>query len=309
MPADLRHLAANMQPKQSTNTALLRVAGSQSDVCYAVIPGAGMATILFLKGNIFVSLDMFRIRLFSVLLLGAGALISCKKDEPIQTQAKPALNLVFEPTVNSEPFVADTKWYTNFSNDSFTVSKFNYYISNIKLKKSDGSSYAVPESYYLLQHVEGINSIALKNLPEGDFIGVDFLIGVDSLRNTSGSQTGDLDPSKNMFWDWNTGYIFYKLEGRFTTLTNPVAGDYAMHIGGYKGKDNCIQACSFSFNSALQLRKEKLSKVYFKVRVEEVFQNPLFIDFDYYYATLPNNNSKEISENYRDMFLFYKLEN
>jgi hypothetical protein len=157
--------------------------------------------------------------------------------------------------------------------------------------------------------VEGINTVSLSNLPEGDFIGIEFLLGVDSLRNVSGSQTGDLDPSKNMFWDWNTGYIFYKLEGRFNTLTNTVKGDYAIHIGGYKGKDNCIQACSFSLNKALQLRADKTSGVYFKVKVEEVFQNPKFIDFDYYYATLPNNNSKEISENYRDMFLQYKVEN
>lgn len=235
--------------------------------------------------------------------------MSCTKDEPVVPKNDPALTFIFEPTVNAEPFVADTKWYTNFSKDSFTVTKFSYYISNIKLKKSDGSTYSVPESYHLLQHVEGVHTISLKKLPEGDFTGIEFLIGVDSLRNVSGSQTGDLDPSKNMFWDWNTGYIFYKLEGRFNTLTNPIVGDYAMHIGGFKGKDNCIQACSFPLNNALQLRKDKLCKVYFKVKLEEVFQNPLFIDFDYYYATLPNNNSKEISENYRDMFLPYKVEN
>lgn len=252
---------------------------------------------------------MFRWRLISFVFLSVGILVSCKKDEPVETQSDPALTIVFEPSVNSEPFVADTKWYTNFSKDSFTVTKFNYYISNIKLKKSDGSTYSVPESYHLLQHVEGINKISLTKLPEGDYTGVQFLIGVDSLRNVSGSQSGDLDPSKNMFWDWNTGYIFYKLEGRFNTLTKPVKGDYAIHIGGYKGKDNCIQSCSFSLSNALQLRKNKQSKVYFKVKLEEVFQNPLFIDFDYYYATLPNNNSKEISENYRDMFLPYKVEN
>ncbi len=252
---------------------------------------------------------MFRLRVISFVLLSIWLLVSCQKDEPVEPQTNPALTFVFEPTVNSEPFVPDTKWYTNFSNDSFTVTKFNYYISNIKLKKSDGSTYSVPESYHLLQHVEGINTIALKNLPEGDFIGIDFLLGVDSLRNVSGSQAGDLDPSKNMFWDWNTGYIFYKLEGRFNTLTNPVKGDYAMHIGGYQGKDNCIQSCTFSLNTALQLRKDKQAKVYFKVKLEEVFQNPKFIDFDYYYATLTNNNAREISENYRDMFLQYKVEN
>jgi len=252
---------------------------------------------------------MFKFKIVFTLVVAVFVLLSCKEDEPIVTKVGPVLKLILEPTVNSEPLTPETKWYTNFSSDSFTVSKFNYYISNIKLKKSDGSTYSVADSYHLIQHVEGINTITLNNLPEGDFVSVDFLLGVDSLRNVSGSQTGDLDPSKNMFWDWNTGYIFYKLEGRFNTLTNTVKGDYAIHIGGYKGKDNCIQTCSFTLSKVLQLRNEKTSGVYFKVKVEEVFQNPKFIDFDYYYATLPNNNSKEISDNYRDMFLQYKVEN
>jgi hypothetical protein len=252
---------------------------------------------------------MFKLNFSVMVLAGLILLSSCKKDEPVEAKLNPILNIVFEPTVNSEALIPETKWYTNFSKDSFTVSKFNYYISNIQLKRADGSAYSVPESYHLIQHVEGINTITLTNLPEGDFTGIDFLIGVDSLRNVSGSQSGDLDPAKNMFWDWNTGYIFYKLEGRFNTLSQPVQGDYAMHIGGFEGKDNCIQSCSYALTTAMQLRKDRTSKVHFTVKLEEVFQNPKFIDFDYYYATLVNNNSREISENYRDMFLPYKVVN
>jgi len=32
-----------------------------------------------------------------------------------------------------------------------------------------------------------------------------FLLGVDTVRNHTGSQTGDLSPSKSMYWNWNTG--------------------------------------------------------------------------------------------------------
>jgi hypothetical protein len=34
---------------------------------------------------------------------------------------------------------------------------------------------------------------------------IKFLLGVDSLKNVSGIQTGALDPAKGMFWTWNTG--------------------------------------------------------------------------------------------------------
>ena len=37
-------------------------------------------------------------------------------------------------------------------------------------------------------------------------------LGVDSLRNVTGVQTGALDPAMDMYWTWNTGYVMAKLE-------------------------------------------------------------------------------------------------
>ena len=50
-------------------------------------------------------------------------------------------------------------------------------------------------------------------LPEGDYTELQFLLGVDSLHNVSGAQTDDLDPAKDMFWTWNSGYVMAKMEG------------------------------------------------------------------------------------------------
>ena len=36
----------------------------------------------------------------------------------------------------------------------------------------------------------------MAGVPEGNYTKVEFLIGVDSLRNTKGAQTGDLDKGK-----------------------------------------------------------------------------------------------------------------
>jgi hypothetical protein len=254
---------------------------------------------------------MFRLKLYSGLLFVAFLQLSCKKDSPIKEPDKsddPVLVIYFEPTVYSSPLIPNKKIYTNFSNDSFTVSKFNYYISNIRLRRADSSIYQVPESYHLIEHVEGIQKITLFNFPEGDFTEMEFLIGVDSLRNVSGSQSGDLDPSRNMFWDWDTGYIFYKLEGKFNTLAWPEFGDYAIHIGGYSGKDNAIQKCSFPLKDGLRTRKYKVTTITFTVKLEEVFETPTKMDFTHYYITLENNNAKMISENYRDMFILQSIQ-
>ena len=249
---------------------------------------------------------MKKIIVFTGLVL---LLFSCKKDTKIESKGPSVFQFTFKPTVNNEPLVPETKWYKNFSGDSFTVTKFNYYVSNIRFKRNDGTYYNVPECYHLIRHVEGVNSFTISGIPEGDYNRMEFLIGVDSIRNVSGSQSGDLDPGLNMFWDWNTGYIFYKLEGQFNTLTQPVKTGYAMHVGGYSGKENCIQKWGTDYSGLFKSRSGHTTKVFLQARVDEVFQNPKNIDFDYYYNNISNAMLKELSDNYSDMFFLESVEN
>lgn len=54
--------------------------------------------------------------------------------------------------------------------------------------------------YFLIDASDaGSTTIALQALP-GKYDQVAFTIGVDSIRNISGAQTGALDPGKGMFW-------------------------------------------------------------------------------------------------------------
>jgi hypothetical protein len=157
--------------------------------------------------------------------------------QPVDTLHPTPAKLIirFKAMVNGLPLQPNTKKYHNSSEDTFTVSKFNHYVSKLRLLRNDGSFYEEPESYHLMKHVEGVNSFTLSNLPDGDFTGLQFLIGVDSLRNVSGIQSGDLDVSHGMFWDWNTGYIFFKLEGDYRSQNVPGGAQYAIHIGGFSG--------------------------------------------------------------------------
>ncbi|MBK7385090.1 MAG: hypothetical protein IPI81_17420 [Flavobacteriales bacterium] len=70
-------------------------------------------------------------------------------------------------------------------------------------------------------------------VPQGIHVdSISFLLGIDSLTNVSGAFGGDLDPTKGMYWAWNSGYINWKLEGTCTkceTLKN----QFEFHLGGY----------------------------------------------------------------------------
>jgi hypothetical protein len=250
--------------------------------------------------------------LVSVFILSVF-LLSCKKDEKVadSTPAETNANLLVDlnALVNSTALIPNTKWYTNWNGDSFTVSKFNYYISNIRLKKSDGSYFAEAESYHLIKHLESRRSFVVKNIPEGEYTEIEFMIGIDSVRNISGAQTGDLDPAFQMFWDWNSGYIFYKLEGNYKTLSDPTLSEYAFHIGLFGGRFKTQQICKINLNTSFLAKKNKQSRLFVKVNVEEVFNTPHPIGFDYYNQNISQQTYLEQSENYKDMFVLDRVEN
>ena len=250
--------------------------------------------------------------IFFSLFAFAFLLISCEKDVKIEPpvvtpdqQPKAVFN--FSAFANDLPLSAGT--YTNAAQDSFTVYKLNYYISGIKFKKADGSVFAEPESYHLNKHVQGETSFTVNDLPEGTYTDIEFTIGVDSTRNVSGSQTGALDVGQGMFWDWNTGYVFFKIEGLCKTANNPGWKDYAIHAGGFSKPYNCIRTCSFHLNNDLVAKNNRKAVLSWHVIVDEIFTKPDDLSFDKYQSVSGGKLASTVADNYKDMFQLYKVEN
>jgi hypothetical protein len=60
------------------------------------------------------------------------------------------------------------------------------------------------------------------------------------MTNTQGVMTGDLDPMHGMFWTWNSGYIYARLEGQSDSAKAP-AHRFTWDIGGYKANANAAR--------------------------------------------------------------------
>ncbi len=137
-------------------------------------------------------------------------------------------------------------------------------------------------------------------MPSGEYTGLTFTVGVDSTRNVSGAQTGALDPTQGMFWSWNTGYIFMKLEGYSPQSEK---GGLTFHIGGFKAPNNTIRTISPSLNnSKVLVAAGKAPQVHLKVDVLEMFQTPQVVKFADLSTTMGGPASVTIADNYRDMF-------
>ena len=172
------------------------------------------------------------------------AVVSCKKEK--KTEENPttgSVQIKLHHLWNADSLILDSQYVHPTSNDTFSFTTFKYYISNIKLKKTDGTWFSVPDSYYLIDLNNGsTNSLTLSNVPTGDYSEISMLFGVDSTRNVSGAQSGALSTIHGMFWSWNTGYIMLKAEG---VSPNSSSGSYAFHLGGFQGANSVLKIKNF----------------------------------------------------------------
>jgi len=229
---------------------------------------------------------------------------ACKKKDPDPQPATPAekgsVEIRLDSRAGIEPLVLNSSWYLNENGDSFQVSKFSYYLSNIRLHTKDGSVYTEQESYHLVRQEDPSSlKFTLANVPAGNYTSVSFMIGVDSIRNVSGAQTGALAQEHGMFWDWNSGYIMAKFEGSSPQSPN---GGIMYHIGGFSGEHNALRTVTLDFPNEIPLNGGKGSVV-INADLLEWFRTPHLIDFSALPTIhMPGANARKISENYAGMF-------
>lgn len=252
-------------------------------------------------------------------------LTSCnKKDEitqPIGTLG--SVQLSFDNVVGEEELLLDSTKYTNLFFQEFTVAKFNYYVSNIELKRKDGTYIPILQdsSYFLIKEVDPSSLIANLNWVDiGEYSGIRFIIGVDSMRNTMPitNRTGVLDVSgyaADMYWTWNSGYIFVKLECHKPKAKGEPTPDipYVYHIGGYGGMSgtptiNNLKTISLDFPETLTVTSSKKAKVNFKVDALKVISGYNDIDFEKYPTVMLTSFSTKIAQNYTAMFTVESVE-
>lgn len=153
--------------------------------------------------------------------------------------------LEFDNVVGPQELVLSGPSYVNATGESFTVTTCKYYISNVVLYRQDGARYTIPQdsSYFLVDEASASSRLAtLSRVPSGTYTSISFMIGVDSLRSASdvSRRTGVLDPgtaAADMYWVWNSGYIFMKLEGSSPAAPEAPSGErmFRYHVGGFGG--------------------------------------------------------------------------
>lgn len=231
---------------------------------------------------------------------------SCSKNNDTEPNVQGTGKVVveFENMVGDADLELNSKTYKNSHGDDFTVSMFKYYVSNISLVKADGSKFKIPESYLLIDaENEASHLQTLENIPAGDYTAISFTIGVDSARNYAGAQTGALDPLNDMFWTWDSGYIYVKFEG---TSPQSTAANHKLtfHIGGAKAPNNTVRTTTQTFNGdVLRVRSNSKPQIHLAADVSALFFGPTIINFATLNFTMGGANSVLVANNYKDSFI------
>jgi hypothetical protein len=211
--------------------------------------------------------------------------------------AQPALTINFSHYVGDKLLRLDSTTYTNALGQQYTVSKLKYYIGNICLKKSDGKEFKSGQYFLVNEEDSASKHIALADVPEGEYTSLSFTVGVDSLHNCNGAQDGALDPVNAMYWTWNTGYIFFKMEGKSPVSTSP-GHLLEFHIGGYKQPYNCLREVHISLPKGFKIGSN--GTINLKTDLAKFFSPPT--DFSKVSSITDFHGAMPMADNYARMF-------
>jgi len=275
----------------------------------------------------------FSISVFILAMILIFASGCSKKDAPAPDDTrKGVFSIEFDNIVGDETLGFDPRTYKNAKGETFRIKILRYYISNIKLYKADGSEYVVPQeqSYFFIEGSDKTSRFAKVDVPEGDYTRVKFIIGVDSARSTMPTEARQgvlsFNPDEGhdgMYWGWNQGYIFFKLEGYCNAISDDQQGDptgnkqFKYHIGGYGGYNpkaptlNNIKEITMDLNQAgiAQVREGLRSNVHLFLDVMKVFNGPYTFSIVQHPNVMFSEFSQNIANNFTSMFTHDHTEN
>jgi hypothetical protein len=266
-------------------------------------------------------------KLIILAVVASVSFVSCKKEDEdvIDPATKNMVFVEFENRVGDQKLVLGATPYKNALGEDFTVTTFNYFISNVSLKNENGTVQKFPNQYFLVRQVDAKSQvIQLKDVPSGNYTEMTFTVGVDSLKSISPvtERIGALDVTSygddGMYWSWNSGYIFLKIEGISSVVPVRTSGDklYQLHVGGYGGGfnggakvTNNLRTVTLPINTKATVRGNIAPEIHLLVDAKKVFDGPNKISLATTNSVHSPAIATPIADNYKAMFVVDHVHN
>ncbi|MEM9052362.1 MAG: MbnP family protein [Bacteroidota bacterium] len=210
---------------------------------------------------------------FSLLLIAVFLLAGCNDDEESSPESK--VFVTFNPRAGGEDLqLGET--HTNMMDYPYSVSLMKFFISNIELITTDGTSIELSD----IEIIDiGENKRTLEfTVPEGNYTGVRYDLGVpaemngvnDSTFSTAQYPAGHPlnEQTTQMYWQVSAGYKFFSFEGRYDIEPNDglLPNTFLFHTG----HDVLFREVGF-FSKELDLSSGGNGLFEFAVDVDSIF--------------------------------------
>jgi len=154
------------------------------------------------------------------------------------------IKIVIAPMYGSSPIVLANDAFKINNADQLQIQVLRFYISGIRFLKNGKVVLKEENSFHLIDAVAS-KSLSINIAKPGNIVfdEIQFNLGIDSTTNEAGVKGGELDPTKGMYWAWQSGYINFKLEGTSSNC-NTRNNEFQFHLGGYLPPNYSMQLVS-----------------------------------------------------------------
>ncbi|ASS47216.1 MAG: hypothetical protein A3D31_15325 [Candidatus Fluviicola riflensis] len=171
------------------------------------------------------------VKINQLLSVGKTILLSISFFATFSLTAQTDWNVSFKPMMEKQPLVLN-QIYT-IKQDTFRIETLRFYISNISFLNEGKTVFTESAGYHLIDAEDSASyQIAFYSPKKLTYDQIQFNVGIDSVTNVAGVMGGDLDPTKGMYWSWQSGYINFKLEG-WNPKSTARKHEFQYHLGGY----------------------------------------------------------------------------
>lgn len=251
---------------------------------------------------------------FFILVLLAG---SCKKDKDKPEKAR--MRIHFSHKVDGAPLIKNQMIYTNAAGNTYEITEVMYFISDLKLHRSNGAI-VEPATWDDIHYVD-INIPSTftwelpGDIPAGTYDSITFIFGISEAKNQSFMFVNP--PEVNMAWPdmLGGGYHYLMLNGWWLD-PNQVRQSFNFHLGiGQIYENNSGQVediIGFVQNyftvrpngSGFEVEDGMLIEAELTMHIENWFKNPHIYDHNQWGGAIMQNQAamQMGCENGRDVF-------
>jgi cytochrome c peroxidase len=186
------------------------------------------------------------------------------------------LTLTIAPTWQGAPLAVPSAVVKNQNDQSLRLTRLAGIVSGVALGHADGSFVRLDGQYGFIDAESGRLALTLREVPEGDYAGIEFQLGLPPVVNHGSpdqwSAGHPLNPLVNgLHWNWSGGYVFLALEGRWRTPAGDERG-FSYHLA----TDERVMTMRFRAN----FRVERATTISFALDVSRLLRDQKLAEGD-----------------------------